>query len=269
MDVRYYNIIYDAVDEVKAALSGMLAPEKKEAVTGLVEVRQVLHISKIAQWPDATCWGVVKRGSMVRILRDNIVVHAGNSTLSAFQDDVREVKAGFEVVYRSRASATSRWGISWRPRGGRGRPDAVGCGSRPRLYGRRAASPMPRDFSRAARIADQIQRDLSDLIRQEVKDPRIGLVTITAVEVSRDLSHAKVYVSSLGGAASSEQSTQALQHAAGFLRSQLAQMIKVRSIPQLHFIYDVSVERAPGSQLIDEAVASGGGHTSTDKGDED
>jgi ribosome-binding factor A len=129
---------------------------------------------------------------------------------------------------------------------------------------------MPRDFSRAARIADQIQRDLSDLIRQEVKDPRIGLVTITAVDVSRDLSHAKVYVSSLGGAASSEQSTQALQHAAGFLRSQLAQMIKVRSIPQLHFIYDVSVERgARLSQLIDEAVASGGGHTSTDKGDED
>jgi ribosome-binding factor A len=129
---------------------------------------------------------------------------------------------------------------------------------------------MPRDFTRAARIADQIQRDLSDLIRQEVKDPRIGLVTITAVEVSRDLSHAKVYVSSLGGVASSEQSVYALQHAAGFLRSQLAQTLKVRSIPQLHFIYDVSVERgARLSQLIDQAVATGRERTPTQETDED
>jgi ribosome-binding factor A len=129
---------------------------------------------------------------------------------------------------------------------------------------------MPRDFSRAARIADQIQRDLSDLIRQEVKDPRIGLVTITAVEVSRDLSHAKVYVTSLAGAASSEQSVHALQHAAGFLRSQLAQKLKVRTIPQLHFIYDASVERgARLSQLIDQAVASSGERTPAHEGDAD
>jgi translation initiation factor IF-2 len=98
VDVRYYNIIYDAVDEVKAALSGMLAPEKKEAVTGLVEVRQVFHISKIGTV--AGCYvleGVVKRGSMVRVLRDNIVIHAGElDSLKRFKDDVREVKAGFE-----------------------------------------------------------------------------------------------------------------------------------------------------------------------------
>jgi ribosome-binding factor A len=118
---------------------------------------------------------------------------------------------------------------------------------------------MPQDFTRAARVADQIQRDLSGLIRQEVKDPRIGLVTITAVEVSRDLSHAKVYVSSLAGAEASGESVQALQHASGFLRSQLAQMLKIRSIPQLHFVYDASVERgARLSKLIDQAVSGGG-----------
>ena len=98
VDVRYYNIIYDAVDEVKAALSGMLAPEKKEAVTGLVEVRQVFHISRIGTV--AGCYvleGLVKRGSMVRVLRDNIVIHAGElDSLKRFKDDVREVKAGFE-----------------------------------------------------------------------------------------------------------------------------------------------------------------------------
>ena len=98
VDVRYYNVIYDAVDEVKAALSGLLAPEHKESVTGLVEVRQVFHISKVGTV--AGCYvleGVVKRGSMVRVLRDNIVIHTGElDSLKRFKDDVREVKAGFE-----------------------------------------------------------------------------------------------------------------------------------------------------------------------------
>jgi translation initiation factor IF-2 len=98
VDVRYYNVIYDAVDEVKAALSGLLAPEKKESVTGLVEVRQVFHISKVGTV--AGCYvleGTVKRGSLVRVLRDNIVIHTGElDSLKRFKDDVREVKAGFE-----------------------------------------------------------------------------------------------------------------------------------------------------------------------------
>jgi len=128
---------------------------------------------------------------------------------------------------------------------------------------------MPRDFSRAARIADQIQRDLSGLIRQEVKDPRVGLVTITAVEVNRDLSHARVYVSSLADAASTEQSVEGLQHAAGFLRSQLGRTLKIRSVPQLQFLYDASVERGVRlSHLIDEAVASSGQLNAEREGDE-
>jgi translation initiation factor IF-2 len=98
IDVRYYNIIYEAVDEVKNALSGMLAPEKKESVIGLVEVRQVFRISKVGTV--AGCYvleGLVKRGSSVRVLRDNVVVHSGElDSLKRFKDDVREVKAGFE-----------------------------------------------------------------------------------------------------------------------------------------------------------------------------
>jgi translation initiation factor IF-2 len=98
VDVRYYNIIYDAVDEVKAALSGMLAPERKESVTGLVEVRQVFHISKVGTV--AGCYvleGLVRRSSQVRVLRDNIVIHTGElDSLKRFKDDVREVKGGFE-----------------------------------------------------------------------------------------------------------------------------------------------------------------------------
>jgi translation initiation factor IF-2 len=98
VDVRYYNVIYDAVDEVKAALSGMLAPERKESIIGMVEVRQVFRISKVGTV--AGCYvqeGLVKRGVQVRVLRDNVVIHTGDiDTLKRFKDDVREVKSGFE-----------------------------------------------------------------------------------------------------------------------------------------------------------------------------
>jgi len=98
VDLRYYNIIYDAVDEIKAAMSGMLAPERKENVIGLVEVREVFRISKIGTV--AGCYvldGMVKRGSTVRILRDNVVIHTGElDSLKRFKDDVKEVKSGFE-----------------------------------------------------------------------------------------------------------------------------------------------------------------------------
>ena len=98
VDVRYYTIIYEAVDEIRAALSGMLAPERKENVIGLVEIRQVFRISKVGAV--AGCYvleGVVKRGSMVRVLRDDVVIHSGElDSLKRFKDDVKEVKAGFE-----------------------------------------------------------------------------------------------------------------------------------------------------------------------------
>ncbi len=98
VDIRYYNVIYDAVDEIKAALSGMLSPEKKESQVGVVEVREVYKISKVGTV--AGCYvldGVVRRGSRVRVLRDNVVLHDGElDSLKRFKDDVREVKAGFE-----------------------------------------------------------------------------------------------------------------------------------------------------------------------------
>jgi translation initiation factor IF-2 len=98
VDIRYYNIIYDAVDEIKAALSGMLAPEKKESVLGMVQIRQIYKISKVGTV--AGCMvleGLIKRGARVRLLRDNVVMHDGElDSLKRFKDDVREVKAGFE-----------------------------------------------------------------------------------------------------------------------------------------------------------------------------
>ncbi len=98
VDIRYYNIIYDAVDEVKAALSGMLAPEKREEVTGLVEIRQVFTISKVGSI--AGCYvleGVVRRNSHVRLLRNHTVLWTGElESLKRFKDDVKEVKFGYE-----------------------------------------------------------------------------------------------------------------------------------------------------------------------------
>ncbi len=98
IDIRYYNIIYDAVDEIKAALSGMLSPEKREQALGLVEIRQVFHVSKVGAI--AGCYvldGVVRRGSSVRLLRDNVVLWTGElESLKRFKDDAKEVKAGFE-----------------------------------------------------------------------------------------------------------------------------------------------------------------------------
>jgi translation initiation factor IF-2 len=98
VDIRYYNIIYEAVDDVKAAINGMLAPERKEAVLGTVEVRNVFRISKVGTV--AGCMvtdGVVRRGSSVRLIRGGVVVHTGElDSLKRFKDDVKEVKAGFE-----------------------------------------------------------------------------------------------------------------------------------------------------------------------------
>ncbi|MEX3824404.1 translation initiation factor IF-2, partial [Paraburkholderia sp. BR14262] len=98
IDIRYYNIIYDAVDEVKAAMSGMLAPEKRETVTGMAEVRQVIRVPKVGLI--AGCMvtdGFVKRSSSVRVIRNNVVIHTGElDSLKRFKDDVKEVKQGFE-----------------------------------------------------------------------------------------------------------------------------------------------------------------------------
>ena len=98
VDIRYYNIIYAMVDEIKAALSGMLAPEKKESIIGMVEVRQVFHISKVGTI--AGCYvteGMIKRSSSVRVLRNNVVIHSGDlDSLKRFKDDAKEVKSNFE-----------------------------------------------------------------------------------------------------------------------------------------------------------------------------
>ncbi len=107
---------------------------------------------------------------------------------------------------------------------------------------------------RPQKVADLIQRELSDLLRRELRDPRVGMVTLTAVDVSPDLSHAKVFFTLLQKE-KIDETAQALQRAAGFLRSQLAHRMKMYTTPELRFAYDESIERGDHlSQLIDSVV---------------
>ncbi|MGB1109019.1 MAG: 30S ribosome-binding factor RbfA [Gammaproteobacteria bacterium] len=116
---------------------------------------------------------------------------------------------------------------------------------------------MPKDYSRTERLSEQLRRELSDLISRELKDPRVnGMISLTSVEVSRDLSHAQVYFTLLGGTATEAEVTDALSGASGFLRHSLGKRLKVRAIPQLHFHYDESVTRgAELESLINQVVA--------------
>ena len=112
-----------------------------------------------------------------------------------------------------------------------------------------------RTSPRARRVADEIQRELAELVRTELRDPRIGMVTLTGVEVSRDQSHAKVFFTVLGPEGAVREATEGLKRAAGFLRTELAHRLTTRSVPELHFEHDESVERGVRlSKLIDEAV---------------
>ncbi len=108
---------------------------------------------------------------------------------------------------------------------------------------------------RLRRVADQIQRELSGLLRAELKDPRVGMITLTGVEMSPDLASAKVFFTTLGDAESLIRTEEGLTRAAGFLRAQLAGRLKLRIAPELRFHHDASVERGVRlSQLIDAAV---------------
>jgi len=114
---------------------------------------------------------------------------------------------------------------------------------------------MPKDFERTRRVAEQLQRELALLVQQELKDPRLGMLTISAVEVSKDMGNAKVFVTVFNEQQDRDKTLAALQHAAGFLQHELGQRLHLRTIPKLRFVYDESISRGANlSALIDKAV---------------
>lgn len=115
---------------------------------------------------------------------------------------------------------------------------------------------MPREFSRTQRVEAQLARELTRLFRDEVKDPRVALATVTGVEVTRDLAHARVFVSVLDLERGADEAVAALNRAAGFLRGALGRELRLRSVPALQFVPDDSAAHGSRmSELIDRAVA--------------
>lgn len=116
---------------------------------------------------------------------------------------------------------------------------------------------MAKDFARSDRVAEQMRRELADLLQFEVKDPRVGMVTVTEVEVTGDMAHAKIYYSTAEQDAKSAAELQkALEKTAGFLRSQLSKRMLLRTVPQLHFVYDASIDNGMKlTRLINQALA--------------
>lgn len=115
---------------------------------------------------------------------------------------------------------------------------------------------MPREFNRSERVAGQIRRELAKVIQMELRDPEIGFISLSDVEVTRDLAHAKVFITVFENEKAAS-TIKALQQAAKFLRHRLSQEMRIRSVPQLHFHHDASVETGQKmDQLIDQALSS-------------
>lgn len=127
---------------------------------------------------------------------------------------------------------------------------------------------MAQEYTRIQRVGDHLKRELAQLIQQEVRDPRVGMVNINEVEVSRDLSHAKVFVTFVGERVDQActQELLALNKAGGFLRSRIASTNHMRTTPRLFFVLDVSIQRgAHLTALIDKAVAADSSHRAASK----
>ncbi|MES9898462.1 MAG: 30S ribosome-binding factor RbfA [Sedimenticola sp.] len=116
---------------------------------------------------------------------------------------------------------------------------------------------MAREFNRTDRVGSQMQRELAELVRTELEGQRLGMVTIQAVQVVRDFSHAKVFFTTMGGELGKAEATKVLKQAAPTLRYQLGRRMRLRTIPELHFVYDDSIEQGSRlSALIEQAVES-------------
>ena len=114
---------------------------------------------------------------------------------------------------------------------------------------------MPKEYSRSQRVVEQIRRELAEMIRLEVKDPRVGFITISDVEITPDYAHAKVFFTSMTGEADVPEILQGLRRASGFMRRELGRRMRIHTIPELHFHFDRSVEEgARLSRLIDDVV---------------
>ena len=222
VDVRYYSIIYEAIDDIRAVLTGMLAPEVKEQIVGLAEVRNVFRSSKFGTV--AGCMvidGYVRRNFPIRVLRDNVVIFEGAlESLEALQG--RRQRGARRNRVRHRREELQRRA--------RGRSDRVlftgGSGAHAVAWRRPIAriAAWRRTIRERGASVSEIQRELTELLRRDVKDERIGNVTITAVDVTGDLRTARVHYLVFGKEGPDAQVQAGLTSAAGFLRNALSKV---------------------------------------------
>ena len=231
---------------------GMLAPEEVEETVGQVEVRQTSAPRKIGTSPAPTSpSGKVARGAKVRVVRDGTVIY--DTTIAAlrrFNDDVREVAAGLRVRHRrSRTTRTSRKATSSRSTR-RGRSSASSA-----VVAAIRRGPGAGRSDRMRRVDEAVREVLSDAVTQDLKDPRVGFVTVTDVKTSPDLRHARVYVSVLGDdARSARRASTACSPPTASCRRRVAGELRMKHTPQLDFVYDDTAGTAAGSsELIEDA----------------
>jgi len=115
---------------------------------------------------------------------------------------------------------------------------------------------MAQEFSRTQRVSGQIQRELAQIIQQELRDPRVGIVTISAVEISKDMAHAKVFITIMNPEQDVTETVKVLKKASGYLRRSLGKRLMLRTVPELHFVYDSSLAESMRVSALLDAVAA-------------
>ena len=260
VEIRYYNIIYNVVDDVKAVLSGMLAPELREKFLGNAEILEVFTITKVGKVAGCRVTeGVVRRGAKVRLIRDNVVIHEGElSTLKRFKDEVREVQNGQECGMAFTNYQDMQKGDVIEALRGRNHPAralSVALSGSIVMSRRHSTSATQGPSQRQLRVGEMLRHALAQiLVRGEIRDPDLeGVsVTVTQVKPSPDMRHATVFVEPLGGK-NAKQIVAALNRHKAFLRGEMGHMIDLKFTPDLRFIEDESFAEA---QKIEDILKS-------------
>ena len=255
VDVRLYDIIYKLTDDIEAALKGLLEPEIVEVVEGRAEVRQVIRVGK----------NTVIAGSYVT---DGRIVRGGARIWRGGQDHRDRPDRVAATLPRRRPRGPDQLRVRHRarqlPRPGRGRrhrvlrlADGVARRQRVALMSEPPRRPATGSMSQRTDRVDQLLREeIGAIVTRDVADPRVGFATITRVETTSDLRHAKVWVSVIGQPAERTATIAALGRAMPFVRHELGKSLRIRRIPDLHVHLDDTAERGTRVlQLLNELEA--------------
>ena len=258
--INNYRIIYEVVDEIKASMEGMLTPEVKEEVAGEAEILRIFNIPKVGIIAGSKVQsGSVERDLKARVYRNGIEVgEAKVTSLKREKDDVKTVKSGFECGIGLEGVKELKEGdvIAFfrKVEIARKLSPANACEDN-----RNHRSPGASMTRRTDRIGHLIQQEIGTLLLREISDSRIGFVTISRVDVTTDLAHAKVYVSVLGTDKEKRDSLAGLAHSSSYMRTHLSKVLKMRTVPRLQFVEDKNLDHGFRiNQILNDIKREGG-----------